>query len=488
MSPQGQRVVVIGNGMAGARVVDEICRRDPAARVTVFGTEERPAYNRILLSDVLAGQRRHDEIALTECPPNVVQRLGTSVVRIDRNARTVVGEDRSTTQYDALVLATGSTALVPPVHGIAGPDGLLLSGVHVFRTLDDCEAITAAAGRARTAVVVGGGLLGLEAARGLLRHGLRVEVVHGMDHLMEAQLDPTGGAVLRRAVEALGVTVHLGSFASAVTGGRRVTGVRLANGRHVDADLVVLACGIRPQVDLARAAGLSIGRAILVDDGLRTDDPHVFAIGECAQHRDQVYGLVAPAWEQAAVLADLLTGRPASYTGSKLVTRLKAMDLDVAAMGDTAPELADCGGGLEVLSFADPVRHVYKKLVVRDGVVTGAILLGDLSTVGEVTQAFDRATPLPEARLHLLFRGGGDTAPVDPAGLEDDATVCTCNGVRAGTIRATQLRTVAAVALATRATTGCGGCRGVVEGLLRGSAGAALQPVAGSAVGERRSA
>ncbi|MGI8537666.1 MAG: FAD-dependent oxidoreductase [Mycobacteriales bacterium] len=479
-----RHVVVVGNGMAGARFVDELCRRDPTAGVTVFGAEDRPAYNRVLLSDVLAGKRRHDEIALAEAPGRVVQRRGTAVRSIDRAARTVLADDGSTTAYDALVLATGSTAMVPPVQGIAGPDGLLLAGVHVFRTLDDCAAITLAARKARTAVVVGGGLLGLEAARGLLRPGLQVDVVHGMGHLMETQLDPTGGAVLRRAVEALGVGVHLGSFAAGVTGGRSVTGVRLADGRQVGADLVVLACGIRPQVDLARAAGLGVGRAVLVDDSLQTDDPRVYAIGECAQHRDQVYGLVAPAWEQAAVLADVLTGRTAAYVGSRLVARLKAMDLEVAAMGETAPELADSGDGLEVLSFADPVRHIYKKLVVRDGVVTGAILLGDLSTVGEVTQAFDRATPLPQGRLHLLFRGLGAAAAVDPANLAHDALVCTCNQVTAGVIRDSGVRTVAEVALATRATTGCGSCRGLVEGLLAcSSPAAAAQPVK-----ERRSA
>ena len=390
----------------------------------------------------------------------------------------MTGADGSTTPYDALVLATGSTALIPPVQGIAGPDGRLLAGVHVFRTLDDCAEITAAAGRATRAVVVGGGLLGLEAARGLLRHGLSVDVVHGAGHLMETQLDPTGGAVLRRAVEALGVGVHLGSFAAGVTGGRHVTGVRLADGRQVAADLVVLACGIRPQVELARCAGLAVDRAVLVDDRLRTDDPHVYALGECAQHRGTVYGLVAPAWEQAAVLADLLTGRVASYTGSRTVTRLKAMDLEVAAMGDTTPELADCGADaegrtVEVLSYADPVRHVYKKLVVRDGVVTGAVLLGDLSTAGPLTQAFDRATLLPAERLHLLFSGLGTVAEVDPASLADDAAVCTCNAVSAGAVRACSGRTVAEVALATRATTGCGGCRPLVEALLRTRAPAA---------------
>jgi assimilatory nitrate reductase electron transfer subunit len=468
------RVVVVGNGMAGARVVDELCRRDPHADVTVFGAEDRPAYNRILLSDVLAGRRRTGDIALTVAPDHVVHHLGAAVVRIDRAAQRVHAADGTSTPYDALVLATGSTAFVPPVQGIAGADGRLLTGVHVFRTLDDCDAISAEAGRARRAVVVGGGLLGLEAARGLLRHGLEVELVHSADHLMDAQLDAAGGAVLRRAVEALGVGVHVGSRASGVTGGARVTGVRLADGRHVAGDLVVLACGIRPVTGLARDAGLAVDRGVLVDDELRTDDPAVFAVGECAQHRGSVYGLVAPAWEQAAVLADVLTGRSAAYTGSRLVTRLKAMDLDVAAMGETAPEPADSGPApdgsvLEVLVFADPVRHVYKKVVVRDGVVTGAVLLGDLSTVGTLTQAYDRATPLPVSRLHLLFAGVSGAPAADAADLVDDAVVCTCNQVTAGTVRACAAdgcRTVADVACATRATTGCGSCTGAVERLL----------------------
>lgn len=470
------RVVVVGNGMAGARLVDELTRRDPRVQVTVFGAEDRQAYNRILLSDVLAGKRAHGDIMLTAAPSRVVQRLGTAVTSIDRDARVVLAADGSRTPYDSLVLATGSTALVPPVQGIAGPDGWLLAGVHVFRTLDDCTAILAAAGRATRVAVVGGGLLGLEAARGLLTSGLEVHVVHGAGHLMEQQLDPSGGAVLRRAVEALGVQVHLGSFASGVTGGRSVTGVRLADGRRVAADLVVLACGIRPQVDLARSAGLKVDRGIVVDDRLQTSDPSVFALGECAQHDGQVYGLVAPAWEQAAVLADVLAGRPASYSGSRLVTRLKAMDLDVAAMGETAPEPADSGDGLEVLAFHDPVRHVYKKVVVRDGVVTGAVLLGDLSTVGPVTQAFDRATPLAADRLHLLFTGLGGAAPADAADLDDEAVVCTCNAVTAGAVRACAAdgcRTVGEIACETRATTGCGTCTSAVARLVESTPEAA---------------
>ncbi|MCU1693457.1 MAG: nitrite reductase large subunit [Frankiales bacterium] len=455
------RVVVVGNGMAGARLVEELLRRDPACDVTVVGAEDRPAYNRVLLSDVLAGKRGAGEIGLTS--PTAVRRLGVRVTGVDRTARTVTLDGGDVLPYDALVLATGSTAVVPPVHGIAGPSGQLLPGVFVFRTLDDCADIAAAAGRARKAVVVGGGLLGLEAARGLLQHGLQVDVVHGAGHLMDVQLDAVGGAVLRRAVEALGVGVHLGSFASSVTGNRRVTGVGLADGRHVDGDLVVLACGVRPEVGLARAAGLNVERGVLVDDQLTTSDPDVFALGECSQHRGQVYGLVAPAWEQATVLAEVLTGGDASYTGSRTVARLKAMDLDVAAMGDVTPGLEDCGAGVEVLSFADPVRHVYKKLVVTDGVVTGAVLLGDLSTAGPVTQAFDRGTVLPAERLHLLFAG---LSSGPPAEVRDDDVVCTCNGVTAGTLRRCGARTVPEAAAETRATTGCGTCTSSVAALL----------------------
>jgi assimilatory nitrate reductase electron transfer subunit len=457
-----RRVVIVGNGMAGARLADELLQRDRGLKVTVIGAEEQPAYNRVLLSDVLAGKRRSRDIALPS-PPTAVHRLGQRVEHIDRTGRTVTTCNGTLIPYDALVLATGSTAVVPPVHGIADPSGRLLPGVFVFRTLTDCAAIATAAGKAERAVVVGGGLLGLEAARGLLQHGLAVDVVHGMSHLMDMQLDALGGAILRRSVEALGVGVHLGSFASSVTGTRSVTGVGLTDGRHVPGDLVVLACGVRPETALARAAGLQVERGIVVDDELRTDDPAVFAIGECAQHDGQVYGLVAPAWEQAAILAGVLTGHQAAYRGSRTVARLKALDLEVAAMGETAPGLDDVGDGLEVLQWADPVRHVYKKVVVRDGVVTGAVLLGDLSTAGLVTQAFDRRTTLPAERLHLLFAGlsAGGAAEVD-----DDAVVCTCNAVTAGALRQCGARTVPEAALATRATTGCGTCASSVAALL----------------------
>jgi assimilatory nitrate reductase electron transfer subunit len=454
------RVVVVGNGMAGSRLVEELLSRDTSIDVTVFGAELRPAYNRVLLSDVLAGRRPAAEVTLTSMA-RARRYLGSEVTRIDRSERVVHTADGITAPYDALVLATGSDAVVPPVHGIAGPDGQLLDGVFVFRTLEDCAAIAARAKRSTRAVVVGGGLLGLEAARGLMTHGVAVDVVHGLSRLMDVQLDQAGGQVLRRAVEDLGVGVHLGSFATRVLGSRSVKGVGLADGREVKGDLVVLACGVRPNVALARSAGLVVERGVLVDDQLRTDDPSVYALGECSQHRGEVYGLVAPAWEQAAVLADVITGRPAVYTGSRVVTRLKAMDLDVAAMGDTSPQPEDSDDGLEVVVYSDPARHVYKKLVIRDGVLIGAILLGDTSTAGPIAQAFDRGDALPAERHTLLFPPRRSSAAIS-----DDDTVCTCNAVTAGTIRESGCHSVAEVALKTRATTGCGGCTSAVAALL----------------------
>jgi assimilatory nitrate reductase electron transfer subunit len=456
------RVVVIGNGMAGSRLVEELLKRDPELEVTVFGAEQRPAYNRILLSDVLAGKRPAGDVTLTSVA-RARRLLGTEVSRIDRDAKVVHTADGMSAPYDVLVLATGSLPVVPPVQGIAGPDGKLLDGVFVFRTLEDCDAIAARAKRSTRAIVVGGGLLGLEAARGLMQHGVDVDVVHGMGHQMELQLDAPGGAVLRKSIESLGVSVHLGSFASRVVGTRSVKGVGLADGREVKGDLVVLACGVRPNIAVARTADVAIEKGVLVDDTLRTSDPSIYAIGECAQHRGEVYGLVAPAWEQAAVLADVITGRTATYTGSRLVTRLKAMDLEVAAMGETGPGLADVEDGLEVVVYADPAKHVYKKLVIRDDVLVGALLLGDTATAGPVTQAFERGTTLPTDRHGLLFAPRKGAAPAE---LDDDSVVCTCNAVTAGHIRDSGCTTVPEVALKTRATTGCGGCTSVVQGLL----------------------
>jgi assimilatory nitrate reductase electron transfer subunit len=459
-------VVVVGNGMAGARLVAELRRRDRTLPVTVFGAERTRPYNRVLLSNVLAGASRPADIGLTDpewyAENDVEVRLGVPVTGIDRDAGTVTSADGAVTPYETLVLATGSTPVVPPLPGLAA------EGVVVFRTIDDCRTILRHAETARAAVVVGGGLLGLEAARGLAGRGLPVTVVHRPGHLMDRQLDAEAGDVLRRVLGDLGVGTVLGArMTAARSAGGRVAGVELDDGTVLPADLVVLACGVRPETRLARAAGLTVDRGILVDDRLRSvDDPRVHAIGECAQHQGTVYGLVAPAWEQARVLAARLTGRDARYTGSRLVTRLKAAGIELAAMGETG--LGD--DEAEVVRFADPTRGTYKKVVIRDERLVGAILLGETGTAGLLTQLYDRAAPLPPDRLHLLFTGLETGTPAEtPVRMPDAATVCQCNNVTKGDIRAcwaAGARDVAGVTAGTRATTGCGGCRDTVSGIV----------------------
>jgi assimilatory nitrate reductase electron transfer subunit len=459
-------VVIAGNGMAGARLVGELRSRDRHRPITVFGAEEAQPYNRVMLSHVLAGVSGPGDIRLTDpgwyADNDVDVRLGVPVTGIDRDARTVTSADGDVTRYDTLVLATGSAPVVPPL------PGLDTEGVVVFRTIGDCQAILRHAESARSAVVVGGGLLGLEAARGLAGRGLPVTIVHRPRHLMDRQLDPEAGGVLRRVLGDLGVDALLGArMASARTRDGRVTGVELDDGTVLETDLVVLACGVRPETGLAVAAGLSVDRGVLVDDRLRSiDDPDVHAIGECAQHQGTVYGLVAPAWEQARVVASVLTGQDARYSGSRLVTRLKAAGIELAAMGDTGLDDDEA----EIVRFADPTRGTYKKVVIKDERLVGAILLGETGTAGLLTQLYDRAAPLPADRLQLLFHRLDTATPVDtPVRIPDAATVCDCNNVTKGRIRAcweAGARDVADVAAGTRATTGCGGCRDTVAGIL----------------------
>jgi len=467
-----KRVVVVGNGMAGSRVVDELLARDDRLHVTVFGAERHAAYNRVLLSSVLAGAATVDDIRLGpdhSANDRLVVRTGVTVRRIDRARRLVVGHDGTRATYDVLVLATGSSARVPPIAGLVR-DGGLIPGAAVFRTVDDCHEILAATTSADRAVVVGGGLLGLEAARGLAARGLDVEVLHHTGHLMERQLDPLAGKVLARTLADLGVRVRLAASAVAVEGADRVKGVRLADGELLPAELVVLACGVRPEVTLAKAAGLAVDHGVVVDDELRSvSDQEVYAIGECAQHDGQVYGLVAPAWEQARVVADRVSGvdPTAIYTGSRVVTRLKAAGVDLATMGETH---ADADAEAEVVQFSDPARGTYKKVVIRDDRLVGAILLGEIGTVGTVTQLFDRQSPVPRDRLTLLFSGRWSVAPAEnPAHIPDRTTICQCNGVTKGAITRCWLAgagTVADVVAETRATTGCGTCRPTVEGIV----------------------
>ncbi|MFI6758625.1 FAD-dependent oxidoreductase [Micromonospora sp. NPDC050417] len=475
------RVVIVGYGMAGSRLASELRARDGDRKIMVLGAEPHRAYNRIMLSNLLAGKIDETQVELTEAAGHGVDiRPGVTVTAVDPAATTVTTDRQEIIEYDHLVLATGSRALVPPLPGLVpdrqtAPDPERLPRrVVTFRTLDDCRRILDAATGARTALVLGGGLLGLEAARGLAARGLDVRVVHPVGHLMERQLDPAAGAVLAQTLAGLGVTSHLDTTATAVGAEPDQVTLTLATGQRLTADLLVLACGVRPETGLARAAGLAVERGIVVDDRLRTSDPRISAIGDCAQHEGQLTGLVSPAWAQARVLAQVLTGDDpqARYRPQAPVTRLKAAGIDLAAMGDLTPTDA-AEPAVEELSFTDPARGTYARLRIVHERLTGAIMLGDNPAVGTVIQLFDRGTPVPSDRRALLLGralGGQSATPVEsPALMPDAATVCQCNTVPKGALvrcwRA-GARTVTEVVAATRATTGCGSCRDAVEGIV----------------------
>jgi len=343
-----------------------------------------------------------------------------------------------------------------------------------FRSLDDCEAMIRFADGRSKAVVIGGGLLGLEAARGLQNRGLRVDVVHATDTLMNAQLDEHAGAILRRSVENLGIGVHTGKRTTRVLSeDGALVGVEFSDGTQVGCDMLVIAAGIRPNVGLAQRAGLTVERAIVADDHMRSiDDDDIYVVGECAQHRGQVYGLVAPLWEQASVLADHLTGADATaaYHGSRTATKLKVAGVDVAAMGLKAPEREDD----EFVQYSEPKHGVYKTVVVRDDKLVGATLVGDVSKVAFLMQAFDRGLPLPQERIALMFDIGTPDVAVGAAELSDDAQVCNCNGVNKATIvscvKSGEI-SVSGVMAATRAGKGCGSCKSLVAQIVEWAAG-----------------
>ncbi|MEU7905783.1 nitrite reductase large subunit NirB [Actinoplanes sp. NPDC049118] len=478
-----KKLVVIGNGMAGARTVEEILDRGGGDLfdITMFGAEPYGNYNRILLSNVLSGAEDESGIFLNDMDWYAANRIdlhaGVPVTRIDRFARTVVDELGRTTPYDKLIIATGSDAFVPRIAGLHRPGRGYHQGVFTFRTIDDTRGMIRYAREHQRAVVIGGGLLGLEAARGLQSHLPHVTLVHSAGHLMNAQLDPQAGAVLRRSVEALGIEVVTGARTTEILGKDAVDGVKLADGRTIPCDVVVVAAGIRPNAALAERSGLEVERGIVVDDQLRcTDEPDIYAVGECAQHRGETYGLVAPLWEQARVLADHLTGAnsEAAYHGSRTATKLKVAGVDVAAMGLKEPDRDDD----ETVVFAERRRGVYQSVIIRDGRLVGATLLGDVSKAGYLVQAFDRGSPLPEERIRLLFDLGAPDAETTTAELADLAQVCNCNGVtKRDIVDVVQagVRTVGGVADATRAGKGCGSCRTLVAQIVEWAAGGEVE-------------
>jgi nitrite reductase (NADH) large subunit len=505
-TPTKSRLVVVGNGMSGARAIEEILIRGGGEQfsITVFGDEPYGNYNRILLSEVLANAageavdnddadaQDEDEIFLNPRSwydeNGIDLHAGVRIVRIDRHSKVVLGDDGSVTPYDVLVLATGSRSFFPPMEGMWRSNTELTPGVFGFRSLDDAQGMlrhvlgdvakrsSTRGGGKRSAVVIGGGLLGLEAAAGLQAHGLAVHVVHPTEVLMNQQLEAEASKVLRSKLEDMGLHMHLGVKTSEIlTEGGSVSGVRFTDGSTLDCDTVVVTAGIRPNIGLAMVSGLETQRAIVVDDTMRSvDDDSIFVVGECAQHRGEVYGVVGPLWEQAAVLADVVTGADpdAQYHGSRLATKLKVAGVDVAQMGVKTPERSSD----EFVQFSETGRGVYQTVVIRDGTLIGATLVGDISKAAALTQAFDSRSALPEERVKLLFdlgSAGDDSAAAD---LPDDTQICNCNGVSKGDLVACVhdgAESVSACMAATRAGKGCGSCKGLVADVVEAALGGA---------------
>jgi nitrite reductase (NADH) large subunit len=459
-----KRLVVVGNGMAGMACVEQILGYSPQFAITVFGDETHVNYNRIWLSSVLAGEKAADDIAINPLEwyreHHIDLRVGVRVVDVDAAAKTVTGSDGSVTSYDTLLLATGSNAWMPPI------EGLDKDGVFAFRTLDDTKALIDRSGAGTKAIVIGGGLLGLEAARGLQVQGCDVTVVHLATTLMERQLDPDGGAYLLGKIEELGVRVRLGCTTTAVLGNGHVEGVALSDDTCLEADLVVVAAGIRPNAELARKAGVAVNRGVLVNDYMETSEPDIFAVGECVEHRGVCYGLVAPLFEQGKVLAATMTGnRGPVYTGTVQAAKLKIMGVDVFSAGDWSEQHA------EPVRYEDRALGVYKKLTVRDGKLAGVILVGDTSDSHRYMEWLRTDADLTGQRKHLLFPPPASDVGADVAAMADTATVCGCVGVTKGVIiRAIHdegVNTLSQLKERTRASTSCGSCTSLCQDLLR---------------------
>jgi nitrite reductase (NADH) large subunit len=398
MNPPRQSLVVVGNGMAGMRTVEELLKLAPELYdITVFGAEPHGNYNRILLSPVLAGEKNIDDIMIHTrqwyLDNGVTLHAGDPVVHIDRRRRMVRSKSGREVWYDRLLLATGSTPFIVPVPGHK------LAGVIGFRDLQDVDTMLEASRAGGHAVVIGGGLLGLEAANGLLRRGMQVTVVHVTDSLMNQQLDKPASLMLKTALEGKGLRFMLEANTAEILGARRVTAVRFRDGSEIPADLVVMAAGVRPNVNLAKESGLHCERAIVVDDTLQTYDPRIYAVGECVQHRSATFGLVAPIWDQAKVCgAHLARSGHRRYVQTATPTKLKVTGVDLYSVGDFIG-----GEGTEDLVLRDPRRAIYKRLVLTGNRITGAVLYGDVKDGPWYFDLIQNRTDISAMRTHLLF-------------------------------------------------------------------------------------
>ena len=473
------KLVMVGNGMAGVRTLEELLRLAPDLYdITVFGAEPHPNYNRILLSPVLAGERTFDDIVLNGLDwyagHGIDLRLGRKVVSIDRKRRVVLADDGSSARYDRLILATGSTPVILSIPGNR------LGGVIAYHDIADTEKMLEITRRHSHAVVIGGGLLGLEAANGLKQRGMDVTVVHLSDWLLERQLDRTAGKLLQEALESRGIHFRLNTHTEELIddGSGRVCAIRFKDGEVIAADLVVMAAGIRPNTELAEKTGLPCNRGILVNDTLQTYDPRIYALGECASHRGIAYGLVAPLFEQAKVCANHLAMLGfARYQGSVTSTKLKVTGIDLFSAGEFMG-----GEGTETITLSDPIGGVYKKLVIKDDVLVGACLYGDTADGGWYFRQIRENHNVAQIRDHLMFGESslgdvGHQGQSSAASMPDSAEVCGCNGVCKGTIvKAIQengLFSVDEVKKHTKAASSCGSCAGLVEQILISTVGGA---------------
>ncbi|MBJ7330820.1 MAG: NAD(P)/FAD-dependent oxidoreductase [Solirubrobacteraceae bacterium] len=455
-----ERVVIVGGGIAGQAVAEALRERDPDVRITLVCGEDALPYDRIRLSEILVDGSDAETLALrpeewfTDHDVDVM--LGRWVEGGDLDAGTLTLDGAETLEFDKLVLATGSQPLLPPIPGIGLP------GVHPFRDPADCEAIRQSALTATHAAVIGGGLLGLEAARGIAAQGCDVTVIHLVDRLMERQLDPVSAAMLEPALENLNIKVRLESATDAITGGDRARGLAFKDGSSMAADLVVVSIGIRPEKTLANTLGIATSRGIVVSDSMRTSHERVWSVGECAEHSGMVYGLVAPILEQARVAADTMLGRSAAYAGSILSAKLKVAGIDLVsageADGDTAAVVSDVATG------------TYRKLSVRAGRAVGAILLGDVRGAEALVAAVRAGEEIDDPLATLAA-----ASALGPADLPDSAQICNCNGVCKGdlvnAVTEDGCATPREVMARTRAGTGCGSCKPAVIDIVAMAAG-----------------
>ncbi|RNI16794.1 nitrite reductase large subunit NirB [Paracoccus pantotrophus] len=463
-----KKLVVIGAGMASGRLLEQLFEAAPGEwHVTLFNAEPRGNYNRLMLSPVLSGEKTYEQIVTHDADwyaaHGVDCRFGEPVVRIDRANRAVYSNSGGA-PYDALVIATGSAPFIIPVPGSDLP------GVLTYRDLEDTNAMIEAGIAGKDAVVIGGGLLGLEAAAGMAARGARVTVVHLMGHLMERQLDPAAGYLLQRDLERRGIKVHCKGATKAILGHGRAEAVLLEDGTVHPADLVCMAVGIRPEVRLANDAHLEVERGIVVDDALRTSDPHIFALGECVEHRGQVFGLVAPLYDQAKVLARTLLGEEAEFRPVQTATKLKVTGCDLFSAGDFAE-----GEGREDIVFRDPGRGIYKRLVLENDRIIGVVMYGDTADGNWFYGLMKDETDVSEMRDTLIFgpafQGGTALDPMAAvAALPPEAEICGCNGVCKGAITDAVLNgatTLDAVRATTKASGSCGTCTGLVEQVMK---------------------